>query len=288
MEHRKGFLENVRKKAPLVHNITNYVTVNDCANILLACGASPIMADDIQEVEDITSICNALVINIGTLNERTVEAMIKAGKKANELRHPVILDPVGAGASVFRTETAARLLKEINFTAIRGNISEIKTISQGFGSTKGVDADAAHRITEENLNETAVFAGELARKTKAVIIITGPIDLVTDGHKAYAVRNGHPVMSRITGTGCMLTAVTGAFLAANPEKLTEAAALAVCTMGICGELAYEKMTETEGGTAYFRMHLIDFVSKIQEDTIANRARLSVISTCRKDDYSESK
>jgi len=288
MEHRNGFLENVRKKAPLVHNITNYVTVNDCANILLACGASPIMADDIREVEDITSICSALVINIGTLNERTVEAMIKAGKKANELRHTVILDPVGAGASAFRTETAARLLKELSFTAIRGNISEIKTISRGFGSTKGVDADAADRITAGNLNEAAVFAGELARETKAVIIITGPIDLITDGHKAYAVRNGHPVMSRITGTGCMLTAVTGAFLAANPEKLTEAAASAVCTMGICGELAYEKMTETEGGTASFRMHLIDFVSKIQEETITSRARLSEIPICRKGGYNESK
>lgn len=288
MEQMKGLLENVRKKAPLIHNITNYVTVNDCANILLACGASPIMADDIQEVEDITSICSALVINIGTLNERTVEAMIKAGKKANELGHPVILDPVGAGASVFRTETAARLLKEIRFTAIRGNISEIKTISQGFGSTKGVDADAADRITTENLNEADVFAGELARQTKAVIIITGPIDLITDGHKAYAVRNGHPVMSRITGTGCMLTAVTGAFLAANPEKLTEAAAIAVCTMGICGELAYEKMTEAEGGTASFRMHLIDFFSKIKQDTITTRARLFEIPLYRKGGFSESK
>ncbi len=151
-----------------------------------------------------------------------------------------------------------------------------------------MDADAADRITAENLNEAAVFAGDLARETKAVIIITGPIDLITDGHKAYAVRNGHPVMSRITGTGCMLTAVTGAFLAANPEKLTKAAALAVCTMGICGELAYEKMAEIEGGAASFRMHLIDFISKIKEDTITKRARLSEIPLSRKGGFGESK
>ena len=142
----KNMLENVRKNCPLVHNITNYVTVNDCANIILACGASPIMADDENEVEEITTICGGLNINIGTLNKRTIASMLKAGKKANELNHPVVLDPVGAGASALRTETATNLLEEVKFSVIRGNISEIKTLALGSGTTKGVDADVADKV----------------------------------------------------------------------------------------------------------------------------------------------
>ena len=139
----KTAFENLRSRSPLIHNITNYVTVNDCANMVLACGASPIMADDAAEVEDITTICGGLNINIGTLNSRTIESMLKAGKKANALGHPVVLDPVGAGASALRTETACRLLDEVRFTVIRGNISEVKTLASGAGTTKGVDADVA-------------------------------------------------------------------------------------------------------------------------------------------------
>ncbi|MBQ2183279.1 MAG: hydroxyethylthiazole kinase, partial [Lachnospiraceae bacterium] len=136
-------LENVRKNVPLVHNITNYVTVNDVANVLLACGGSPIMSDEPLDVEDITSICGGLNINIGTLNQSSIKGMFLAGKKANELNHPVLLDPVGAGASKLRTDTAVNLIKEIKFTVIRGNISEIKTLALGSGTTKGVDADVA-------------------------------------------------------------------------------------------------------------------------------------------------
>ena len=147
-------LKNVREKSPLIHNITNYVTVNDCANVVLACGASPIMADDQEEVAEITSICTGLNINIGTLNTRTIESMVIAGKKANELHHPVVLDPVGVGASTLRTQTALKLLKEIQFSVIRGNISEIRTLMEGTGNTKGVDADLADAVTEENLDET--------------------------------------------------------------------------------------------------------------------------------------
>ena len=141
--------ENVRRNAPLIHNITNYVTVNDCANMLLACGASPIMADDPEDALEITDICNGLNINIGTLNRRTIPAMFAAGKRANELGHPVVLDPVGAGASTLRTETALGLLKEVKFTVIRGNVSEIKTLALGSGNTKGVDANVADRVTED-------------------------------------------------------------------------------------------------------------------------------------------
>ena len=174
---------NVRTKSPLVHNITNYVTVNDCANMVLACGASPIMADDAAEVEDITTICGGLNINIGTLNSRTIESMLKAGKKANALGHPVVLDPVGAGASALRTETAYRLLDEVRFTVIRGNISEVKTLASGAGTTKGVDADVADKVTEENLDSAVAFAKAFAAQTGAVIAITGAIDIVADAQK---------------------------------------------------------------------------------------------------------
>lgn len=156
-------LENVRTKCPLIHNITNYVTVNDCANVLIACGASPIMADDKDEVEDITTICAGLNINIGTLNRRSIASMLIAGKRANKLNHPVVLDPVGVGASKLRTDTAMQLLEEIKFAVIRGNISEIKTLVFGSGTTKGVDADMADKITEENLDEIIAFAGVFAK-----------------------------------------------------------------------------------------------------------------------------
>lgn len=269
----KEIIKNVKTKSPLVHNITNYVTVNDCANILLACGASPIMADDIMEVEDITSICNALVINIGTLNSRTIESMIKAGKRANELNHPVILDPVGAGASKFRTDTTFRLLKEVKFSVIRGNISEIKTVHAGSGSTKGVDADVADSVTDENLNEAILFAKNLSKKLNAIIAITGAIDIVSNSEKSYVIKNGNPMMSKITGTGCMLTSLIGAYCAANKDKSLEATAAAVSAMGLCGELAYEKIKQTDGGTSSLRMHIIDYMSKMDENMLKGCAKI---------------
>lgn len=165
-------LENVRTRTPLIHNITNYVTVNDVANILLACGGSPIMSDDIEEVEEITSICGGLNINIGTLNQRTIPAMFAAGKKAESLNHPILLDPVGAGASTLRTKTARDLADQIHFTVIRGNISEIKALVAGSGSTKGVDADVADAVTEENLNEAVAL-----QKLPLLVIIPSLLSL---------------------------------------------------------------------------------------------------------------
>jgi len=255
-------LTNVQDKTPLVHSITNYVTANDCANILLACGGSPIMADDAAEVEEITSICNSTVINIGTLNRRTVEAMILAGKRANMLDHPTVLDPVGAGASALRTQTVFDLIKEVKFSVIRGNISEIKTVYAGSGTTKGVDADVKDAVTNDNLNEAIYFAKELSQRTGAVIAITGAIDIVASKDKAYVIRNGHAMMSRITGTGCMLSCLIGAYLAANKDNMLDATAAAVCAMGLCGELAYNKTKKTDGGTSSFRVNLIDYMSKM--------------------------
>ncbi len=260
-------IENVRKTRPLVHCITNYVTVNDCANMLLASGASPIMADDIAEVEEVTSICGALALNIGTLSERTIASMFRAGKKANELGHPVVLDPVGAGASALRTDTAKSLLSEIRFAVIRGNISEIKTIASGSGTTQGVDANVSDAVTGGNLDLAVRFAKDLSAREGAVIAITGAIDIVADVKNAYCIKNGHPMMSRITGTGCMLTALLAGFCGANPNDTLDAAAAAVAAMGLCGEIAYEKTQGTGGGTGSFRMHLLDAMSQMDAKTL---------------------
>ncbi|MBO4669072.1 MAG: hydroxyethylthiazole kinase [Lachnospiraceae bacterium] len=270
----KTMMANVKKTRPLVHNITNYVTVNDCANILLACGGSPIMADDAEEVEEITAVCGGLNINIGTLNKRTIEAMLLAGKKANELGHPVVLDPVGAGASRLRTETALSLVKNVKFAVIRGNMSEIKTLAFGSGTTKGVDADVADSVSEENLDDAVVFAKGVAKKLKTVIAITGAIDIVTDGEKAYCIRNGHPMMSTVTGTGCQLSALTAAYVTANPDTPLEAAAAAVTVMGLAGEIAYNRLGEADGNSSY-RNYIIDAVFRMSQEQLAEGAKVEV-------------
>ena len=251
-------LSNVREKCPLIHNITNYVTVNDVANILLACGGSPIMSDDEGEVEEITAICGGLNINIGTLNKNTIPSMFLAGKKANELGHKVLLDPVGAGASALRTNTALDLLKKVKFDVIRGNISEIKTLAVGSGTTKGVDADVSDAVTEENLDKSIAFAKAFAAKTGAVIAITGAIDLVCDSEKCYVIRNGRAEMGKITGTGCQLSGMTAAFITANPDNILEATAAAVCAMGLAGQLAWEKMQDGDDNSTY-RNKIIDAI-----------------------------
>lgn len=266
--------ENVRQKSPLVHNITNYVTVNDCANMLLACGGSPIMADDPEDAVEITAICGGLNINIGTLNQRTIPAMLAAGKRSNELGHPVVLDPVGAGASTLRTDTALRLLNEVKFAVIRGNISEIKTLALGSGTTKGVDADVADKVTEENLDGAVAFAKDFARRIGAVVAVTGAIDIVTDGERAFCIRNGRPEMASITGTGCQLSALTAAFVTANPEHPLEAAAAAVCAMGLCGEIAHRRMTELDGNASY-RNYIIDAMYRLTPARLEKGANYEV-------------
>lgn len=269
-------LKNVRNKTPLVHNITNYVTVNDCANILLACGGSPIMADDIMEVEEITSISNALVINIGTLNSRTIESMIKAGRKANKINIPVILDPVGAGASKLRTDTTFRLLEEVKFAVIRGNMSEIKAVGRaGSNKTRGVDSNVNDSVTEENTDDAVNYVKALAGRLSAVIAVTGAIDLVSDSAKTYVVRNGHPIMSKVSGTGCMLSSMIGAYCGANADNILEASAAAVCAMGLSGELAYEKMKKNDGGTSMLRSYIIDFISKIDNEKMKEMIKIEI-------------
>ena len=270
----KECMDNVRKNVPLVHNITNYVTVNDVANILLACGGSPIMSDEPEDVEDITSVCGGLNINIGTLHQSSIEGMLLAGKKANELGHPVLLDPVGAGASRLRTDTALRIMKEIKLTVIRGNISEIKTLAYGSGTTKGVDADVADAVTEETLNDAIAFVKNFARKTCCIIAVTGAIDLVSDGEICYVIRNGRPEMGKITGTGCQLSGMMTAYVTANQEKPLEAAASAVCIMGLAGEIGWSRMQEGDGNATY-RNRIIDAVYQMTGEDLERGAKYEV-------------
>ena len=267
-------LDNVRKTTPLVHNITNYVTVNDVANVLLACGGSPIMSDDIQDVEDITSICGGLNLNIGTLNHNTIPSMFAAGKKANQLGHPVVLDPVGAGASALRTQTALKLLEEVKFAVIRGNISEVKTLAAGSGKTRGVDADVADAVTEDNLDASVAFAKAVAARFGAVVAITGAIDLVADGETCYVIRNGRPEMGKITGTGCQLSGLTAAYVVANPDRPLEAAAAAVASMGLAGEIGWSHMQPTDGNSTY-RNRIIDAIYHLDGAALDKGAKYEV-------------
>lgn len=267
-------LENVRKTTPLVHNITNYVTVNDVANALLACGGSPIMSDEPEDVADITSICGGLNINIGTLNQRSIEAMFVAGAKANALGHVALLDPVGAGASALRTNTAIELMKKVKFDVIRGNISEIKTLALGSGTTKGVDADAADTVTDANLDAMVAFAKAFAAKSGAIVAITGAIDLVADAEKCYVIRNGRPEMSKITGTGCQLSGIATAYAVANPDNKTEAVAAAVCMMGLAGEIGHANMQAGEGNSSY-RNRIIDAIYNMDAQTLNRGAKYEV-------------
>ncbi|MBQ9180086.1 MAG: hydroxyethylthiazole kinase [Firmicutes bacterium] len=267
-------MTNVRNSVPLVHNITNYVTVNDVANVLLACGGSPIMSDEPDDVADITSICGGLNINIGTLNKSSIEGMFVAGRKANELGHVTLLDPVGAGDSALRTNTAVKLMDEIDFTVIRGNISEIKTLAMGSGTTKGVDADVADAVTEDSLDEAVSFVKALAEKTGSVIAITGAIDLVADKDRCFVIRNGRPEMGKITGTGCQLSGMMTAFRVANPDSPLEAAAAAVCTMGLAGEIGWDNMKEGDGNSTY-RNRIIDAIFNMDEETLDKGAKYEI-------------
>lgn len=262
-------LRNLRDRRPLVHAITNYVTANDCANLLLACGASPIMADEPDEAPEITARAAGLVLNLGTLHRGTIPAMVACGKTANARGIPVVLDPVGAGASRLRTETALRLLREVRFTVIRGNLSEIETLARGYGTTYGVDS--ADRVTPDNLDACCALVRDFARRTGAVMAMSGAVDLVSDGERVYCIRNGHPMMGLITGTGCQLSCLAGAFAAANPDRPLEAAAAAVCAMGLCGEIAHARLGPEDGSGSY-RTYLMDAVCRLTPEQLEKGAR----------------
>ena len=268
------YLSRVRQQAPVIHAISNYVTANDVANVLLACGASPIMADDPEESAYITALSAGLVLNLGTLSRRRVSAMLAAGEEAGRLDRPILLDPVGAGASALRTRTAVELIKEIPFTVIRGNMSEIRTLALGSGTTKGVDADVADAVSEENLDSAVAFVKDFAVRTGAVVAVTGAIDLVSDGKACYVIRNGRPEMGKITGTGCQLSGMMTAFAAANPDHVLEAAAAAVCAMGLAGEIGWSRMAEGDGNATY-RNRIIDAIYNMDGETLNGGAKYEV-------------
>ena len=272
----KRALDNVRAGSPLVHNITNYVTVNDCANALLAIGASPIMSDEPADVEDIQTICGGLVLNIGTLNERTIAGMFAAGERAGALGHPIVLDPVGAGASALRTQTAGNLLDKLDMSVVRGNMSEVKALAGAAAATRGVDANPNDAVTEENLAESAAFVRVLAAKTNAIVAVTGAIDVVADAERAFAVRNGTPLMGRITGAGCMLSCLVAAFVAANPDAPLEATTAAVTAMGLAGQTAQKRMGGFDGNGS-FRTYVLDALYRMDGEALEAGAQVEELA-----------
>lgn len=266
----------VHERTPLVHCITNYVTVHDVANVLIACGGSPIMSDEALDVPDIQAICGGLVLNIGTLNVRTIAGMGAAAEKARELAHPIVLDPVGAGASALRTKTASQLLEAGGVACVRGNVSEVKALASGSSTTRGVDAAAGDAVTEQNLAEMAGYLQSLAAATGAVVAASGAIDLVSDAERTYAVRNGHPRMAGITGSGCMLTGVTAAYLVANPDRPLDAVTCAFAMYGLAGERAAERAEREGVGNATYSNYLVDAVSLMDASTLEAGARVELV------------
>ena len=276
----RNWIRDLRESSPRVHCITNYVTAGDVANAVLAVGGSPIMAQGEHEVEDVTSICQSLVLNMGTLEAWTVKSMILAGKRAGSLGHPIIFDPVGITASAFRRTSALKVLESVKPSVIRGNEAEITALNQALaglepGNTCGVDSSFSQ--TELRRREAV---RSLAKRTKAVAVMTGKEDLISDGMRLYAVKNGHPAMGRITGGGCMLDGVIGAFCgsaaseAGNPD-LAKVVAAAVAAHGLCGELAWEKTVSVQGGTGSFRMYFIDFLSILDDEMLERGKKIEV-------------
>ena len=282
----------VRERRPIIHCITNYVTAGDVANIILACGGSPIMADCPEEVSDITAMANCLLLNMGTPKEATRAAMEKAGREANRLNRPVIFDPVGIGASPYRTETALSLLKEVKPTVIRGNASELGVLLRELtgknlegekgaaSSSRGVDASFSDEIREETLESLTEVTRDLSAATEAVIVMTGAIDIVSAGKETRLIRNGCPQMSHITGSGCMLDGIIASYAAAvvlspSQHNVLGAAALATAASGLCGERAAKRAEKLQGGTGSFRCCFFDEVSLLDESTLKGGINIEV-------------
>ncbi|MEH7886559.1 hydroxyethylthiazole kinase [Bacillus sp. JJ1609] len=254
-----SLLKKVRTQKPLIHNITNVVVTNFTANGLLALGASPVMAYAAEEVAEMAAMAGSLVLNIGTLNSTVVESMLIAGKAANEHGVPVILDPVGAGATAYRTETALKLMEELEISIIRGNAAEIANVAGEKWDIHGVDAGEA-------VGDVIELAVSAAKKLNTVVALTGKDDIITDGKLTFIVHNGHPILTKVTGTGCLLTSVIGAIAAVEKNPLTAAAA-AIVIYGVAAERAAEKSAEK--GTGSFQVEFLDQLYKVNEDDILN-------------------
>ena len=254
-------IEQIRQEKPLIHNITNFVVMNYTANVLLAVGASPVMAHAENEVEEMTSFASSLVLNIGTLTDTWVSSMIKAAKKASQLATPIVLDPVGSGATRLRTNAAKNIINSTDVTIVRGNGSEILSLRDADSKTKGVDS--IHSV-----DDAAESAGLLARELGATLAITGPVDLVTDGSRVIKIKNGHPLMPFVTGTGCSATAIIGAFAAVDPDPVT-AAATGLAFFGLAGEKAGEKAS----GPGSFMIALLDALYNLTPEEVEAGCRI---------------
>ena len=255
-------LAKVREKQPLVHNITNFVVMNPTANALLACGASPVMAHAMEEVEQMVSFAGALVLNIGTLTPPWIESMLLAANKARALGVPAILDPVGSGATELRTNSSRRIIDEAGVSVVRGNASEVLSLADSASRTKGVDS--AHSV-----DDAAQAGRDLALAIATPVAITGAVDLITDGKRTLRVANGHPMMTKVTGTGCVATAIIGAFLAVEPDPLVASAA-ALAYVGLAGERA----AAISSGPGSLQVNLLDALYNISPNDLAQGAKIS--------------
>jgi hydroxyethylthiazole kinase len=258
-------LRELRERKPLVHQITNYVVMNETANATLALGALPVMAHAPQEVEEMVGLASALVVNIGTLSEHWVEAMLLAGRVASEREIPVVLDPVGAGATTYRTETARRILDQGGVTVLRGNPGEVATLVGAEAEVRGVESIATAL-------EPSELAREAARRLGVVASVTGPVDHVSDGDRVLAVANGHPLLAAVTGTGCISSTLTGCFLAVKPGAPLEAAAEALAAFGVAAEDA----AAGAAGPGTFHARLYDALAALDPGTLDERVRISVL------------
>ncbi len=273
-------LKNIQKKNALTHCITNSVTINDCANAVLAIGGSPFMAEDAEELEEVVTIADVLVINIGKLSKDQIESMKISSKTANKTDTPIILDSVGVGVTELRNKTTMDLINNYDITAIRGNITEIKAIAKLSGvldesnTAKGVDVNADDIITEENLKANGDIICELAKKLDTVILASGPIDILSDGIITVAIDNGDDMMPKITGSGCMLSSIVGSCIGgSNPF---DGSLVAILAMNIAGEKARAKVEERDEGTGSFRTYLIDYLYKTDSETLMNEANIKIL------------
>lgn len=261
----ENLLGNIKRTSPVIQCITNYVTSNDCANILLAMGASPTMAIAEEDAKHITTSASALYLNLGTLTPKKARQMLYAGKIANKSSVPIILDPVGAGASEFRKKTAQKLIQKLDISVIRGNFAEIRALYSGKLTTNGVDCDVQSSDTIIDLTRN------FSAKTDAVVICTGETDIVSDGESTFKVSGGNKMMKKVTGAGCMLSGVVSAFVGANPEKPLYACLTAVCAMNVCGETAYENLGQSEGNASY-RNRIIDAFYHLTDEMLKEKSR----------------
>lgn len=280
LENIEETLTQIKERNPLTHCITNSVTVNDCANASLAIGGSPLMAEDVEELEEIVTIADALVINIGTLTKPQIEAMKLSAKTANKTDTPIILDPVGVGVSRLRNDTTLDLIENYDIATIRGNISEIKAIAKLTGlidesnAAKGVDVNIDDIITEENLEANGAIIKELAGKLNTTILASGPIDILSDGKTTIAIDNGDDMMPLITGSGCMLSTIVGSCVGgSNP---LEGSLIAILAMNIAGEKARKKVDKNDEGTGSFRAYLIDYLYKTNAESLVNEANIKIL------------